>query len=74
MNSEKKIRLLRLKEVQEMVGLCRTTVLVMVKRGDFPKPIKITARAVAWVEHEVESWIESRQPQLNPEKIGIRKT
>ncbi len=27
---------------------------------DFPEPIKIGARAVAWVEEEVDAWIEAR--------------
>lgn len=28
--------------------------------GDFPKPIKITAKAVAWPSNEIDDWILSR--------------
>ena len=28
--------------------------------GDFPKPIKITAKAVAWPSNEIDNWILSR--------------
>jgi hypothetical protein len=28
--------------------------------GDFPKPIKITAKAVAWPSYEIDNWILSR--------------
>jgi hypothetical protein len=28
--------------------------------GDFPKPIKITAKAVAWPSNEIDDWILRR--------------
>lgn len=28
--------------------------------GDFPKPIKITAKAVAWPSNEIDNWILRR--------------
>ena len=50
-------RLLRLRDVQEITGLCRTAVYT---EPSLPKPVKIGARAVAWVEDEVRDWIEAR--------------
>jgi prophage regulatory protein len=32
----------------------------MMAEGTFPKPVKLGARAVAWVESEVEEWILAR--------------
>lgn len=53
-------RFLRLPIVIEITGLNRATIYEMVERGDFPKPAKIGARAIAWPESEVEAWAEAR--------------
>lgn len=56
-------RLLRLPAVQDLVGLSKTTIYAaMAEKGGqgFPAPVRIGNRAVAWREHEVLSWIESR--------------
>jgi prophage regulatory protein len=34
--------------------------LRMVGKGEFPKPIKIGTRAVAWRESEIDAWITAR--------------
>jgi prophage regulatory protein len=52
--------LLRLPVVCERVGYRRSKIYDLVKAGDFPKPVKLGARASAWVEDEVNAWIESR--------------
>ena len=54
------MKLLRLPEVLEKTGLTRTRLYVAVDAGTFPKPAKITARAVAWSDFEVETWIQER--------------
>jgi prophage regulatory protein len=46
---------LRLPQVMERTGLCRSAVYA---REDFPKPVKLGGRAVAWVESEVQAWIQ----------------
>ena len=56
-NSE---RLLRLPEVISQTGLNRNSVYQI---EDFPKPIKIGARATAWVQSEVQEWIKTRISQ-----------
>jgi prophage regulatory protein len=30
------------------------------ERDGFPRPIKIGSRSVAWIEEEVDAWIEAR--------------
>ncbi len=55
-------RIVRLKEVQRMTGLSRSTIYNEIARGNFPKQIKLTeGRSVGWHEHAVIQWIESRQ-------------
>lgn len=33
----------------------------MMRREEFPKPIKIGRRAVAWRESEIREWIDGRE-------------
>ena len=53
-------RLLRLPEVISQTGLNRNSIYQI---EDFPKPIKIGARATAWVQSEVQEWIKTRISQ-----------
>jgi prophage regulatory protein len=41
-------------------GLSRSVVYQAVSDGRFPKPVKIAPRAVAWVDEEIDRWIEQR--------------
>ena len=50
----------RLPLVLDRVGTSKTTIYAMVKTGDFPAPVKIGQRAVAWRRSEVDAWIASR--------------
>lgn len=53
--------LMRREQVQAQTGLCRSTLYALIKKGDFPKPVKITgARAVAWPSLAVNAWVQSR--------------
>lgn len=40
--------------------MVRSTIYREMADGDFPKPIKITAKAVAWPSNEIDDWILSR--------------
>lgn len=53
-------RLIRLKEVLSISGLSRTSLYRSVGRNDFPAPVQLSARAVAWRHAEVIAWVESR--------------
>lgn len=51
---------LRLPAVKTRTGLSRSTLYKKIAQGEFPKPIRLGARAVAWVEREVEAWLADR--------------
>ncbi len=53
-------RLLRIDEVAMCLGLSRSQVWRMVKECRFPKPRRLSTRAVAWLEQEVSGWISAR--------------
>lgn len=52
--------LIRRKDVQAQTGLARSTIYKLVSSGDFPAPVRITAKAVAWTRSDVDSWIAGR--------------
>ena len=41
-------------------GLARSTIYVRVADGSFPQPIRLGARAVGWIESEVDAWIREQ--------------
>lgn len=51
--------LLRLPSVEAKVGLKKTEIYSRIKKGTFPQPIKLGARAVAWQANEIEAWIKT---------------
>lgn len=51
---------LRRPAVEAATGLSRSTIYDMMDRGDFPRPIRIGRRAVAWPESEVLAWLADR--------------
>lgn len=44
-------------EVEEITGLSRTTIYRMMNDGEFPRPIRLTRKAVAWPEHVIAEWL-----------------
>ena len=60
-NLEKPNKILRLPAVLERIQLSRSTIYAMLKRGDFPQPVKLGVRARAWRAEDIENWIESRE-------------
>ena len=53
-------KFLRLAEVQRRVPYSRSTIYAKISRGEFPAPIDLGARAVAWLESDIDGWIEAR--------------
>jgi len=53
-------RFLRLPEVLDRTGLSRSTIYVRLDQDRFPRPVPLGARAVGWIESEVEEWIRER--------------
>lgn len=52
--------LLRRPEVERRCGLSRSALYEWMRRGDFPRPVKLGTRLVAWREADIRDWIESR--------------
>lgn len=53
-------RYIRRQEVESLTGLSRSTIYRMMDAGEFPRPIKLTRKAVAWPESAIAEWLASR--------------
>jgi prophage regulatory protein len=49
--------ILRLPAVKLRTGLSRSTIYLRVAQGSFPAPVSLGARAVGWLESDVDSWL-----------------
>ena len=54
-------RLLRRTEVEEIVGLSRSSIYRLKKEGLFPEPIRIGLRAVRWWLSDIQKWLSTRR-------------
>jgi len=69
-NTKTKHRFIRLSEVMSRTGYGRTSIYRKMEDGSFPNSLKLggppkdpnefDSRAIAWIEDEVDQWIESR--------------
>src|SRR5512132_4344799 len=56
-NTERPLRILRRPEVEARTGYPTSTLYTKIQAGEFPRPIKLSARAVGWDERLVEEHI-----------------
>ena len=55
--------LLRRGDVERLTGYSRAALYAAMLRGEFPRPVKIGRRAVAWPRSVVDAWIEKRKAE-----------
>lgn len=53
-------KMLRLKQVLELVPASRATIWRWARLGQFPQPIKLGQRTTAWRESDVQAWLASK--------------
>lgn len=57
-------RFLRRPEVQARIPLSTSEIYRRIEAGTFPKPIPLGARAVGWLESDIDAWIEQQVAQI----------
>ncbi|MFT3906769.1 MAG: AlpA family transcriptional regulator [Steroidobacteraceae bacterium] len=57
------VQILRLPDVCRATGLGRSMVYQLEASNQFPRRVKIGARAVGWIEEEIQSWLSDRIAQ-----------
>ncbi|MFQ6755323.1 AlpA family transcriptional regulator [Cereibacter sphaeroides] len=51
---------LRRPAVEEATGLSRSAIYELMSKGQFPRPVKLTGKAVAWPESAIAEWLAER--------------
>ena len=64
--------LITIKDLGQMLGLCRSSVYSLVKSEGFPKPYSLTARSLRWEKLEVEAWLLARKGAASLEVWEVR--
>ena len=57
-------KILRIKDVAQVVGLGKTTIWQRIREGQFPRPVKLggrDSRAVGWRQGDIERWLSERE-------------
>lgn len=49
------------------ISLSKSQRNALIKKGMFPKPIKIGMRAIAWPEPEIDAWVRQRMEDRDGE-------
>ena len=63
------MKLIRLPAVLGYTGYGRSMIYKLIKEGNFPKPVQLGTRAVAWVDEEVEAWVQGRVALSRPNPV-----
>jgi predicted DNA-binding transcriptional regulator AlpA len=54
------VTFLRLPGVKAITGLSKTSLYALIRQKNFPAPVRLGARTVAWVRSEVKEWALER--------------
>ena len=54
------VQLLRIAKVVEMTSISRSSIYNLIKRQQFPQPVRITPYMVAWRSDELQGWMTNQ--------------
>lgn len=67
-------RLLRIREVMEIVRKKQSAIYGAITTGAFPAPLRLGPRSVAWLERDIFDWIASRPRARSGQQINLRQS
>jgi prophage regulatory protein len=57
--NQKYEKFIRLSEVIKRTGISRSSIYRLVNKNKFPAPVRISEKSIAFIESEINDWIES---------------
>ena len=63
-------KLIKLQTVISLTCLSRSHVYALAQQNNFPKPVKLSERSSAWVENEINEWVQSRIDARDMEELS----
>lgn len=58
--------LIKLPAVKQRTTLSTSEIYRRIEAGTFPAQVRLGAKAVAWLEHEIDTWISEAVEQSRP--------
>ena len=55
------MKILKLKEVLELMPMSKSTLYYEINEGRFPEPIKLSRRSVGWLIEDVYNWRDKKK-------------
>lgn len=62
--------ILRRPLVEARTGMSKSSIYLAIQKGQFPRPIKLGARAVGWLERDIDIWISQRIEASKQKSVG----
>ena len=56
-----------------MMGVHRTTIFRMEKRGELPPRKQFNKRLIGWTEKDIQEWLESRDRDISENELEAAK-
>lgn len=64
-------RFVRLDEVKRRVGLSKSMIYELIKKGRFPQPYKLSPAAARWSDREISAWIDDVKDGFEGKKRSV---
>ena len=61
MSGMRRSRFMRLPEVVQLTAVSRSTIYRWMANGEFSKQVSLGGNTVAWLEAEIEDWIQKKR-------------
>ena len=55
-----KFKVIKLRQVKELTTLSSATIYRLIKKGEFPRQIKLSERSSGWLLEDINTWLEQR--------------
>jgi prophage regulatory protein len=65
------MHVLRIKHVSERVDYHPAHIRRLVKAGQFPAPIQLSPNRVAWIEAEIDEWLEGKRRERDAASVEV---
>lgn len=59
--TEPQDRILRANEVQQIVGLSRSTIWRLERKGAFPDRVPLGTGSIGWLKSDIDAWMQNRK-------------
>jgi prophage regulatory protein len=62
-------RAIRIRKTIDKTGLGSSSIWRLVRKGQFPAPIKLSPGCTAWFEHEIDAWLDAKGMKRAPQYV-----